>query len=62
MSAVLPLGDIQYECGDYANFLRFYDPTWGRFRSLTHPAIGNHEYLTTRGGIGLRSGDDDRPG
>ena len=47
---MLPLGDIQYECGDYPNLLRFYDPTWGRFRALTHPAIGNHEYLTTRGG------------
>ncbi len=52
ISAVLPLGDVQYECGDYANFLRFYDPTWGRFRAITHPAIGNHEYLTTRGASG----------
>jgi hypothetical protein len=42
---VLTLGDLQYECGDYANFLRFYDPTWGLFRARTHPAIGNHEYL-----------------
>lgn len=42
----LTLGDTQYECGDYANFLRFYDPTWGVFRSRTHPAIGNHEYLS----------------
>jgi hypothetical protein len=52
VSAVLPLGDLQYECGDYPNLLRFYDPTWGRFRGITHPAIGNHEYLTTRGGSG----------
>ena len=49
VAAVLPLGDIQYECGDYPNLQRFYDPTWGRFRAITHPAIGNHEYLTTRG-------------
>ena len=42
---ILTLGDIQYECGDYPNLLRFYDPTWGLFRSRTHPAIGNHEYL-----------------
>lgn len=46
---ILTLGDIQYECGDYANFLRFYDPTWGVFRSRTHPAIGNHEYLAAPG-------------
>jgi hypothetical protein len=52
VSAVLPLGDLQYECGDYPNLLRFYDPTWGRFRAITHPAIGTHEYLTTRGGSG----------
>jgi hypothetical protein len=52
VSAVLPLGDLQYECGDYPNLLRFYDPSWGRFRAITHPAIGNHEYLTTRGGSG----------
>ena len=43
---VLTLGDIQYECGDLSSFLSFYDPTWGVFRSRTHPAIGNHEYLT----------------
>ena len=42
---VLTLGDLQYECGDYTNFLRFYDPTWGLFRARTHPAIGNHEYV-----------------
>jgi hypothetical protein len=46
---VLTLGDIQYECGDYSNFLSFYDPTWGVFRSRTHPAIGNHEYLAAPG-------------
>src|SRR5206468_12394081 len=23
-----------------------YDPTWGRHRSRTRPAPGNHEYLT----------------
>jgi len=49
LSGVLTLGDLQYECGDYSNLLKFYDPTWGQFRALTHPAIGNHEYLTTRG-------------
>ena len=41
---VLAIGDVQYECGDYPFFLTYYDPTWGRFRSKTHPVPGNHEY------------------
>jgi hypothetical protein len=46
LSAVLPLGDIQYEDGAYSKFLASYDPTWGRVKSITRPAVGNHEYLT----------------
>jgi hypothetical protein len=42
--AVLGLGDLQYETGDYADFMAYYDPTWGRFKAITHPAAGNHEY------------------
>ena len=49
LAAVLALGDTQYERGELANFQQFYDPTWGRFKSITHPAIGNHEYATTDG-------------
>ena len=26
-----------------------YDPTWGRHKARTRPAIGNHEYQTERG-------------
>ena len=43
--AVAVLGDIQYEDGAYWKFLDSYDPTWGRFKSITYPAVGNHEYL-----------------
>lgn len=46
-AAVLALGDIQYERGELADFLAVYDKTWGRFKSITHPAPGNHEYSTT---------------
>ena len=46
LAAVLALGDNQYERGELANFQQFYDPTWGRFKSITRPALGNHEYLT----------------
>lgn len=45
-NAVLALGDIQYEAGQYANFVNYYHPTWGRFKSITYPAVGNHEYGT----------------
>jgi hypothetical protein len=42
--AVAPLGDIQDEHGELENFEAAYDPTWGRFKRITHPAVGNHEY------------------
>jgi hypothetical protein len=42
--AVAVLGDNQYEHGELANFMAVFEPTWGRFRQLTHPAVGNHEY------------------
>ncbi len=46
-TAVFALGDTQYESGALADFQAVYDPTWGRLKSITHPAVGNHEYLTT---------------
>jgi glycosyl hydrolase family 99/fibronectin type III domain protein len=48
-TALLSLGDHQYECGSLSAFMASYDPTWGRLKSITHPAVGNHEYLTTGG-------------
>ena len=42
--AVAALGDNQYEHGELENFAAVFDPTWGRFRGMTHPAVGNHEY------------------
>ena len=41
--AVLALGDLQYVHADLQKFATSYDPTWGRFKNITHPAIGNHE-------------------
>jgi hypothetical protein len=46
LSAVLILGDDQYENGSLSKFIASYDPTWGRVKAITHPAPGNHEYLT----------------
>jgi hypothetical protein len=41
---VLALGDTQYEAGTPSDFEASYDPTWGRFKQITRPIIGNHEY------------------
>jgi hypothetical protein len=53
-AAVLPLGDVQYEKGQYDYFFSGrgpgtntgYHPTWGRLKEVTHPVVGNHEYQT----------------
>ena len=45
--AVATLGDAQYEIGTLSDYLASYDPTWGRFKSITRPATGNHEYLAS---------------
>jgi hypothetical protein len=47
LSAILPLGDEQYQCGEAVNFSAVYALTWGRFKSLEHPVPGNHEYGDT---------------
>jgi acid phosphatase type 7 len=52
--AVFALGDIQYEQGTLDQFMNSYDLSWGRFKNITYPAVGNHEYLTT-GGTGYYS-------
>jgi hypothetical protein len=59
-SAFLPLGDL-LENGAYNNFLNYYDPLWGRFRSIAHPVIGNHEtdgagYYDYWNGVDIQSG------
>ncbi|MDQ1746891.1 MAG: trimeric autotransporter adhesin, partial [Frankiaceae bacterium] len=46
-SAVLPLGDNQYDDATAAKYQQVYDPTWGRVKSVSHPVPGNHDYLTS---------------
>jgi acid phosphatase type 7 len=46
LAGVLTLGEHQYEDDAYAKYMQVFDPTWGRVKSLIHPVIGNHEYLT----------------
>jgi hypothetical protein len=43
-TAVLALGDNQYEGGALADYNQVYAPSWGQFKNITYPVIGNHEY------------------
>jgi hypothetical protein len=43
---VFTLGDNAYDDGSAAEFAACYDPTWGRHRARTRPALGNHDYHT----------------
>ena len=45
-AAVLTMGDNQYEDGTLDKFQKSYEPTWGKFKAITFPATGNHEYHT----------------
>lgn len=44
--AVFVLGDNAYDVGSLSQYNANYAPTWGAFRSITHPIPGNHEYAT----------------
>jgi hypothetical protein len=46
--AVLTLGDNQYESGTLWQFQNSYQQSWGRFKSITHPSPGNHEYASSQ--------------
>ena len=43
---VAALGDTVYDSGTAEEFSECYEPTWGRHKDRTRPAVGNHEYLT----------------
>lgn len=44
---VLALGDNQYHSGSLSHFLASYEPSWGQFKSITAPTVGNHEYVNS---------------
>ncbi len=46
---VFTTGDNAYMAGTAAQFQKCYDPSWGRFRDRTRPAIGNHDAITLDG-------------
>ena len=59
---VATLGDTVYESGTSSEFTQCYTPSWGRHKSRTRPAVGNHEYVTSRasgyfGYFGAAAGD-----
>ena len=61
-TAVLTLGDNQYQNGELSNFNTYYDPTWGRAFDKTYPSPGNHEYGTSNAAgyfayFGSKAGD-----
>ena len=47
---VAAIGDTAYPTGSASDYANCYQPTWGRFKSRTRPALGNHEYLTAGAG------------
>ena len=63
-AAVLPLGDVLYDCGALAAFGNVYDSSWGRFNDQAHPIVGDNEYegdtCTTPGAAGYFSYFGDR--
>ena len=44
---VFTAGDTAYPRGTAAQFANCYAPSWGRHKSRTKPAPGNHDYLTS---------------
>jgi calcineurin-like phosphoesterase family protein len=61
-TAILTLGDSQYENNDYGDYQIAFDPAWGRVKSIIHPVPGNHEYLSPGAGgyyqyFGAAAGD-----
>jgi hypothetical protein len=47
LAGVLALGDNQYEQGGLSQYAASYELSWGLFKNLTYPTVGNHEYGTT---------------
>ncbi|NKE60932.1 alkaline phosphatase [Lentzea sp. PSKA42] len=41
---ILTVGDNQYDSGTLTEFRNHYDKSWGRYKNITRPATGNHEW------------------
>ncbi|MFC0626277.1 discoidin domain-containing protein [Kribbella deserti] len=40
---VITMGDNQYSNAHYSDFTSYFDKSWGRFKSIMKPSVGNHE-------------------
>jgi len=43
---VFTVGDNVYPSGSLSYYQTCYDPNWGKYKTRTRPALGNHEYDT----------------
>jgi hypothetical protein len=61
---VAALGDTVYDRGTPKEYADCYEPSWGRFKDRTRPAVGNHEYATrgAEGYFGYFGGAAGEPG
>jgi hypothetical protein len=62
---VFTAGDNAYDDGSAADFQNCYEPSWGRHKARTQPAVGNHEYQTPGASdyfdyFGVVAGDRDK--
>jgi hypothetical protein len=48
-AVIYTTGDHAYQTGSEKEFRSCYEPTWGRFKTRTHPAVGNHDLITDKG-------------
>jgi len=54
---VATVGDNQYDSGTLAEFKAHYDKSWGKFKYITRPATGNHEWEDNLNGYRAYFGD-----
>jgi hypothetical protein len=64
-ATVAALGDTVYPEWPSSQFSNCYEPTWGRAKARTWPAVGNHEYVTPEAAgyfdyFGARAGARDK--
>jgi hypothetical protein len=45
-AVVFTAGDNAYEDGSAGSFANCYEPSWGRHKAITRPAVGSREYRT----------------
>ena len=45
---IFTVGDNAYESGSASEYTNCFNPSWGRHKARTRPAVGNHEYNTAR--------------